>query len=143
MTGDLLLTGIGELVTNPGAPGDLGLVPDAAVVIRDGLVAWAGPAADLPADHRSLPSRDLEGRAVLPGFVDAHTHAVFAGDRSDEFARRMRGETYEEILAAGGGIHSTVAAVRASPQEDLIAESAARLRRRSLWGTSARRWSFV
>jgi imidazolonepropionase len=77
-----------------------------------------GPEAGLPAEHRNLPTLDARGRAVLPGFVDAHTHAVFTGDRSDEFARRLRGETYEEILAAGGGIHSTVAAVRAASQED-------------------------
>jgi imidazolonepropionase len=127
MNRDLLLTGIGELVTNGAeAPGGLGLVRDAAVAVRDGRVAWAGPAADLPAAHRGLDPFDVQGRAVVPGFVDAHTHLVFAGDRSDEFARRLRGEAYESILASGGGIHSTVAATRAISFDELVAGAAQR-----------------
>ena len=137
MNRDLLLTGIGELVTNaPDAPGLLGVVHDAAVAVRGGRVAWAGPGADLPAAHRGLDAFDVAGRAVVPGFVDAHTHLVFAGDRSEEFARRLRGEPYEEILAAGGGIHSTVAATRAASFDDLVAAGERRAMRLLRQGTT-------
>jgi imidazolonepropionase len=109
----MLITNIGQLVTNSsGDPGDLGLIDDAAIAIHDGAIAWVGARAEVPASYRELDQFDVEGRAVLPGFVDAHTHLVFAGDRSHEFARRLRGESYEQILADGGGIHATVAATR-------------------------------
>jgi imidazolonepropionase len=133
MSRDLLLTGIGELVTNaPDTPGQLGVVRDAAVAVRAGRIVWAGSERDLPADCRTLDSLDAAGRAVIPGFVDAHTHLVFDGDRSEEFARRLRGESYEEILASGGGIHATVTATRAASFDELVtvaSERAARLLR--------------
>lgn len=107
-----LYTDIGELVTNdPGRPGLLGVVHDAAVLVADGRVAWVGPAGAAPAADRRV---GLGGRTVLPGFVDSHTHAVFAGDRSAEFTARMAGERY-----TGGGIASTVAATRAASRADL------------------------
>lgn len=137
MNRDLLLTGIGELVTNAAeAPGGLGLVRDAAVAIKDGRVAWAGPAADLPAAHRGLDPFDVAGRAVVPGFVDAHTHLVFAGDRADEFARRLAGESYEGILASGGGIHSTVTATRAASFDELVTAGRERAMRLLRQGTT-------
>ena len=112
---DLLLTGIGQLVTNdPEREGLLGLIADAAVAMKAGRVAWVGPEADVLREFREYPELDCAGRAALPGFVDAHTHLVFAGDRSEEFARRLRGERYEDILASGGGIQATVAATRAA-----------------------------
>ena len=105
-----VVTGIGELVTNDPA---LGLRTDAALVIEDGAVAWVGPAdAAPPADNRI----DVEGRAVIPGFVDSHAHLVFAGDRSAEFEARMAGTPYD-----GGGIASTVAATRAASDDELRA----------------------
>jgi imidazolonepropionase len=111
-----LLTGIGELVTNDPECGDgspLGVVPEAAVVVRDGVVEWVGPASAAPAaDQR----QDLGGRAVVPGFVDSHAHLVFAGDRAREFAARMAGEAY-----SGGGIATTVAATRAATDDELRA----------------------
>jgi imidazolonepropionase len=135
--GDLLLTGIGELTTNhPGGADLLGVVPDAAVAVRGGRVGWAGRAGDLPDAYRGLPELDCAGRAVVPGFVDPHTHLVFAGDRSDEFARRLRGESYEDILASGGGIHATVRATRAAGRDDLLAASAPRLARMLANGTT-------
>jgi len=137
MSRDLLVTGIGELVTNePDAPGRLGVVHDAAVAVHTGRIAWAGPQSELPAEYRSLDSLDVAGRAVIPGFVDAHTHLVFAGDRSDEFARRLRGESYEEILASGGGIHSTVAATRAASFDELAAAGVERAGRLLRQGTT-------
>jgi len=107
-----LITNIGELVTNdPGADDLLGVVADAAVVIEGSAVAWVGRAVDAPdADERV----DVGGRAVLPGFVDSHSHLVFAGDRAEEFAARMAGESY-----AAGGIRTTVAATRAATDEQL------------------------
>jgi len=133
----LTLTGIGQLVTNAsGFPGDLGVIHEAAVAVVDGRIAWVGPEARLPKEHREVELLDCEGRAVLPGFVDAHTHLVFAGDRSEEFARRLRGESYEEILAAGGGIHATVAATRMASTTELADGAVARLGRMLASGTT-------
>jgi imidazolonepropionase len=112
------------LVTNAsGVPGDVGVLRDGAVAIRDGVIAWIGRAAEVPDELRQVPSVDAEGRAVIPGFVDAHTHLVFAED-------------YEAILAAGGGIHSTVAATRAASFESLVSDAAARLGRMLACGTT-------
>jgi imidazolonepropionase len=108
----LLVTGIAELVTHDERHGGaLGVVPDAAVVVDGGKVAWTGPAAQAPAADAAY---DVGGRAVIPGFVDSHSHLVFAGDRAAEFAARMAGERYD-----GGGIRSTVAATRAATDEQL------------------------
>lgn len=114
-----LITNIGELVTNDPALGDgsfLGVVHDAALVIEGDHVAWVGPAAKAPlTDARE----DVGGRAVVPGFVDSHTHLVFAGERSAEFAARMAGERY-----TGGGIATTVAATRAASDTALRVHTA-------------------
>ncbi len=117
----VLVDGIGSLVTNdPDAgAGPLGLVPDAALVIEQGRIAWAGSRAAVPeggADERV----DAGGRAVLPGFVDSHGHLVFAGDRTAEFAARMSGRPYTV-----GGIRTTVAATRAAGREELRRRTAA------------------
>jgi imidazolonepropionase len=108
----LLLTGIGELVTHDPAHGPgLGVVHDAALVVAAGRVAWTGPASRAPVADEAV---DVAGRAVLPGFVDSHSHLVFAGDRAPEFAARMSGTAYD-----GGGIRTTVTATRAAPDEVL------------------------
>ena len=126
--GDLVVRGIGQLVTNDDTRGGrLGLLWDAAVVVVEGRVDWVGHERELPADTGDLAVLDAGGAAVLPGFVDAHTHVVFAGDRADEFGRRLRGESYEEIMAAGGGIMSTVASTRRADLEQLVAESRPRV----------------
>jgi imidazolonepropionase len=111
--GATLITGVAELVTNDPSlgAGPLGLVPDAALVVQDGAVAWVGPAAAAPAADRRV---DVGGRAVLPGFVDSHAHLVFAGERSAEFEARMSGVPYD-----GGGIASTVRATREADEEQL------------------------
>ncbi len=112
--GAVLVTGIGELTTNdPAQPGALGTLTDAAVVIDDGRIAWVGSAAAAPSADRSI---DVEGAAVIPGFVDSHCHTVFAGDRSVEFAARMTGTPY-----TAGGIRTTVQATRAASDDELRA----------------------
>ncbi len=113
-----LFSAIGELVTNDPALGDgsaLGIVRDAALVAEDGRVVWVGSADEAPAADERV---DLGGRAVVPGFVDSHTHLVFAGERSAEFAARMAGEPY-----TGGGIMTTVAATRAASDATLRANA--------------------
>ncbi|MFL6097872.1 MAG: imidazolonepropionase [Blastococcus sp.] len=108
-----LVTGIAELVTNDETlgKGPLGLIPDAALVVERGAIAWVGGADDAPpADARV----DVGGRAVIPGFVDSHAHLVFAGDRAAEFEARMSGVAYD-----GGGIASTVTATRAATDDVL------------------------
>lgn len=134
---DLVLTGIGQLVTNdPQRDGLLGLVDEAAVAIKAGRVAWVGPERELLRDLRDLPELDCAGRSVLPGFIDAHTHLAFAGNRAEEFARRLRGKTYEEILAAGGGIHATVESTRATDSMRLLDSSIQRAKRMLGYGTT-------
>ena len=105
--GSLLIDGISELVTNDPAAGDetpLGLLREAAIVVVGDRIAWAGSAVHAPEADERL---DVGGRAVVPGFVDSHSHLVFAGDRSAEFSARMSGTPYD-----GGGIASTVRATR-------------------------------
>ncbi|HWC83471.1 MAG TPA: imidazolonepropionase [Pseudonocardiaceae bacterium] len=105
-----LITGIGELTTNDP---ELGVLTDAALVLDGGRIAWVGLAAEAPAaDYRV----DVDGRAVLPGWVDSHTHLVFAGDRTAEFGARMAGQPYQ-----AGGIATTVAATRAADPDTLAA----------------------
>ena len=122
----LLVDNIGELVTNVtghGTDGPLGIRRNAALVVEDGKVAWVGSTQDAPAaDHRI----DAGGRAALPGFVDSHTHLIFAGDRATEFAARIAGQPY-----TGGGIRTTVAATRAAGDDELRA-NARRLRAEAL-----------
>jgi imidazolonepropionase len=119
----VLITNIGELITNAprdavsvASPGPYAVVRDAALVMADGLVAWTGPAAEAPAADSAV---DAGGRAVLPGFVDSHAHLVFAGERGAEFAARMAGRPY-----SAGGIRSTVAATRAADDDQLRANLA-------------------
>lgn len=136
-TASLVLTGISSLVTNNADHGGLlGTIEGAAVAIVDGVVSWVGSADAIPGEYGDLERVDAEGRAVLPGFVDAHTHAVFAGDRADEFSQRAAGATYEEILARGGGIHATVAATRAATLDELVAGSTPRIERMLKHGTT-------
>ncbi|ASD20734.1 imidazolonepropionase [Cryobacterium sp. LW097] len=119
-----LITGIAELTTQAAESSqdshDDNRLADAALVIENGRIAWIGPAADAPAADSEV---NVHGRAVLPGWVDTHTHLVFAGDRAAEFEARMAGQRY-----AAGGIATTVAATRAASEADLVA-NARRLRR--------------
>jgi imidazolonepropionase len=124
-----LITHIGELVTNAPDAGDLlGLRHDAALVVEGSRVAWLGPATEAPAADELV---DAGGRAVLPGFVDSHSHLVFAGDRAEEFAARMAGQPY-----AAGGIRTTVDATRAATDEQLTAHVARLVQEMARQGTT-------
>lgn len=125
-----LVRGIAELVTNDAERGrdPLGVLGDAAVIVSDGRIDWVGGESHAPAGDRAI---DLGGRAVVPGFVDSHTHLVFAGDRSAEFAARMAGERYD-----GGGIAGTVAATRAAPDDELRARLTSRIAELRRQGTT-------
>ena len=101
-----------------------GLVADAALGWKDAMLAYVGPRAGLPADLASIAGEVVEADGVVtPGLVDCHTHLVFAGDRAAEFEQRLQGASYEEIARAGGGILSTVRAVRDASEDALFAES--------------------
>jgi len=103
-----------------------GLIEDAAVVVRDEHIAWVGPAADRNPQPDERPV-DLHTRLVTPGLIDCHTHLVYAGNRADEWALRLKGASYEEIARRGGGIVSTVGATRQADHEQLLATTRARL----------------
>jgi imidazolonepropionase len=122
VTAGVVFTGISELRTPELA------VRGAGLAVEGGAVAWRGPADELPEAYRSWPQRDLQGNAVLPGLVDSHTHLIWAGSRIEEYGRRSRGESYEKILAAGGGIHATVAATQAASEEELLITARRRAR---------------
>ena len=113
------ITDIGSLVTNDSTLGDgaLGIRSNAALVFENGKIAWIGDSSNLPPVDAA---HSVSGKAVIPGFVDSHAHLVFAGDRSEEFSARMRGESY-----SAGGIKTTVAATRAASDETLRASTAA------------------
>ncbi|PHR25571.1 MAG: imidazolonepropionase [Hoeflea sp.] len=114
------------LATMDGSPA-YGLVEQGAVAIRDGRIAWAGPAAELPGEFKLDESIDLEGRLVTPALIDCHTHVIHGGNRAREFEMRLEGASYEEVARAGGGIVSTVAATRAATQEQLLAHALPRV----------------
>jgi imidazolonepropionase len=112
----------------PDRPG-LGIVERGAVAAKDGRIAFAGPAADLPTGWDARHRVALDGRWVMPGLVDCHTHLVYAGERAHEFELRLGGASYEDIARAGGGIVSTVKATRAASEDDLVRASLPRLDR--------------
>ncbi|MGQ3281210.1 MAG: imidazolonepropionase, partial [Shinella sp.] len=105
----------------------LGIVENGAIAVRDGRIAFAGPEADLPAEFSAAETIDCEGRWITPGLIDCHTHLVHAGDRAHEFELRLAGASYEEIARAGGGIVSSVKALRAASEDDLVRQTLPRL----------------
>lgn len=132
---DLLLTNSPQIAACPGQQGprrgramrDVGLIQDGAVAIADGRIVAVGHSADLIARFNARETIDCRGRAIVPGFVDCHTHTVFGGDRVHEFEMRIGGATYMEIMAAGGGILSTMQHTRAADEETLLASARRRL----------------
>lgn len=140
---DLVIDNISRLVTlargaAAGAEGPLGVITHAALAARAGRIIWCGPAADLSAAVSAESARHMDagGHAVIPGFVDSHTHFVFAGDRAEEFQLRHAGVSYEELARQGRGILSTVRATRVAAPEALRASGAARLRSFAAHGTT-------
>lgn len=123
----VLLTNISELATvhapssgrKPGtAMNDLGIIRNAAMLVEERIL-WVGTQRQAEKHFAAFPALaryDCGGRAIIPGFVDSHTHIVFAGSRADEFALRLRGVSYQEIATRGGGIMATVRATRAASE---------------------------
>ena len=105
----------------------LGIVEHGAVAVIDGRIVFAGPEADLPAGLAKAERVDCEGRLVTPGLIDCHTHLVHAGNRANEFEMRLEGASYEEVAKAGGGIVSSVKALRSASEEELVSQSLPRL----------------
>lgn len=141
---DLLIHSAAQLVTcaSPNGPKrkaamlDAGLISNGAVAIADGQIVAAGPSTAIRADYSAKETIDAGGKVVCPGFVDPHTHVVYAGDRAAEFELRLKGAGYMEIMAAGGGIVSTMRAVRAATVEQLVAETRPRLEAMLALGTT-------
>jgi len=128
----MLLHSISQLVTVAGPPqqgdrlGDLGIINNAAVLFKNGIIQMVGNSDDLQSKYANEEMVSAEQSAVLPGFVDPHTHLVWAGNRAAEFEMRLQGKSYLEIMAAGGGIQSTVNATRKAEAGDLLQQSARR-----------------
>ena len=141
MNGNLIIKNASELVTCSGFAAkkgkemaELQIIPDGAVIIKEGTIEAVGKTRDILTELEKTESDlsgfdiiDAEGRAVLPGFVDSHTHLVFGGYRAEEFSWRLRGDSYMEIMNRGGGIVNTVQATRKAPIEELIASGINRL----------------
>ena len=102
---------------------EIGIIRDGGLLIRDGRIELVGFSSEIEKKRGDAEVIDARGKVVLPGFVDAHTHLVFAGNRLDDFERRARGDTYEQIAKAGGGIWSTVEKTRAASEVDLFAQA--------------------
>lgn len=138
----MLIHSASQLITLAGPPqrgrdlGRLGIIPNGAVLIRDGVIIETGTTLDLLNKYPDEERLDADGKAMLPGFVDAHTHLVWAGDRAAEFEMRLQGKSYMEIMTAGGGIASTVKATRAADHETLLHETRARANAMFSYGTT-------
>lgn len=141
---DLLVTNIGQLVTcaSGGKPKrgigmlDVGIIPNAAVAISDGKFVAVGNQAEIESTYETTEIIDAHGKVVTPGFVDPHTHIVFAGDRLNEFELKIKGAEYLDILAGGGGIVSTVKNTREASFESLVEQSRKRLDKMLACGTT-------
>ena len=138
----MLIHSATQLLTLAGGPqrgaalGELGIIEDGAVLIRDDSIVAAGPTPILRAEYPDEPGLDASGCVVMPGFVDPHTHLIWAGDRAGEFELKMAGTEYLAILAAGGGILSTVNATRLASLESLLAQTRPRMLRMFAHGTT-------
>jgi imidazolonepropionase len=142
---ELIINNIGQLVTLAGPPSprtgpkmrDLGTINDGAIFIRDGVIAAVGATSEVAVRASATAKAvDAMGCVVMPGFVDAHTHPVFAGTRENEYEMRAAGLTYQEIAARGGGIRSTVRKTRAATEDELFAMSLPRVQRLLEHGTT-------
>ena len=138
----MLIHSASQLLTLAGPPqrgselGRLSIIPNGAVLIEGENIAAVGTTDELTRQYPHESSLDVTGKVVMPGLVDPHTHAIWAGDRSAEFEMRLQGKSYMEIMAAGGGIASTVRATRAAPMKILLGETRRRLQRMFNYGTT-------
>lgn len=141
-TVDLLIHDAAQVVTCAGGPkrgaalADAGVIEDGAVAVDGGHIVAAGPSAEIEARYRGRRTLDAAGKVICPGFVDCHTHLVFGGERVAEFERKLAGVTYQELLAAGGGILSTMRATRAATLDELVATGTQRLHAMLRLGTT-------
>ncbi len=144
MEADLLIYDAAQVLTLAAPDGpkrgaamrDLGIIPNGAVAIREGRILDVGPSAELRSQVRAAQTLYAGGSLIMPGFVDPHTHLVWAGDRADEFEMRVAGASYQAIMAAGGGIMSTVRRTRAASLSELVLQTRARLERMLAHGTT-------
>ena len=138
----MIIHSASQLLTLQGGPqrgsrlGQLGIIEDGALVIRDEKIIAVGKTAEIRAAYPGDPTLDASGCVVMPGFVDPHTHLIWGGDRAAEFELKMAGTPYLDILAAGGGILSTVRATRTASIESLVAQARPRLLRMFAHGTT-------
>ncbi len=140
---DLLIHSAAQVVTcandvpkRGAAMRDVGLISDGAVVVKDGRILAIGPTESIRERYSARQTINASGKVICPGFVDPHTHVVYAGDRIDEFEQRIRGATYMEIMAAGGGIVSTMRATRLASVDELVEATLPRLEQMLRLGTS-------
>ena len=114
----------------------LGVIPEGAVAMDGSTIAWVGPTRSLPLAWLSAPQIDMKGKTVFPGFIDSHTHPIFAGNRADEFEARLQGKSYQEIAKGGGGILKTVDATRRASEVTLYELTKIRLLRSLSFGVT-------
>ncbi len=139
---DLIIHSASQMLTLRGGPqrgsslGDLHIIEDGAVAIQEGIIIAVGKSEDILHSHPCDQVIDAHGRVVLPGFVDPHTHLIWAGDRAGEFEQRVRGASYMEIMEAGGGIASTVEATRSANLDELVKLGSARAQTMFAHGTT-------
>ncbi|MCZ7668921.1 MAG: hypothetical protein M5U34_17855 [Chloroflexi bacterium] len=142
---DLIIHSAGQLcvIPGPGGPqrgaelGELGIIENGAVAVQDGRFLATGSTAPILQTYTAETIIDVNGRCVIPGFVDPHTHIPWMGDRAEEFEQRLAGASYMQIMAAGGGIMSTVHQVRQASLHELIADNLPRLDRMLRLGTTS------
>ncbi len=138
----MIIHSASQLLTLPGGPqrgrdlGTLGVIENGAILFREEKILAVGTTAELRAAYPNEPTLDASGCVVMPGFVDPHTHVIWGGDRAKEYEMRLEGAKYLDILAAGGGIISTVRATRTASIETLIAQTRPRLLRMFAHGTT-------
>ncbi|MFA9404259.1 MAG: imidazolonepropionase [Anaerolineales bacterium] len=139
---DLIIHSASQMLTLRGGPqrgsslGDLHIIEDGGIAIKDGMIAGVGKSIEIESSFNADEVLDARGRVLLPGFVDPHTHLIWAGDRAGEFELRIRGASYMEIMAAGGGIASTVEATRSADLDELVELGGARAQTMFAHGTT-------
>ena len=138
MEADMVLVNVGQLVgvtrsgtrmIRPASADEFQIMPGAAIAVHKGQIVWIGPSKDLPSISDGCAVHDARGAVVIPGLVDSHTHLIYVGDRVEEFEWRLAGASYSEIAARGGGINTTVRAVRNASNADLKSQTRSRLQR--------------